>query len=115
MKKILTLAVIGGVLLSAVPFASAVTVYTENWGTGNSGVTGNGNINTVGWTAIAASQSAGPYVGIYTATGANDPTLGLALPANTVYFTGFQSTNLPGMFYTTDTSGQGIGGNSSFS
>jgi hypothetical protein len=115
MKKILTLAVIGGVLLSAVPSASAVTVYTENWGTGNSGVTGNGNISTVGWTAIAASQSAGPYVGIYTATGANDPTLGLALPANTVYFTGFQSTNLPGMFYTTDTSGQGIGGNSSFS
>ena len=81
MKKILTLAVIGGVLLSAAPFASAVTVYTENWGTGNSGVTGNGNINTVGWTAIATTQTAGPYVGIYTATGANDPTLGLALPA----------------------------------
>jgi Immunoglobulin I-set domain len=115
MKKILLIAVVGSALLSAVPFASAVTVYTENWGTGNSGVTGNGNINTVGWTAIAASQTAGPYVGIYTATGASDPTLGLALPPNTVYFTGFQTTNRAGMFYTTDTSGAGVGGNSSFS
>ncbi|MGA9777102.1 MAG: hypothetical protein WBS33_02415 [Verrucomicrobiia bacterium] len=114
MKKILSLAVIGGVLLSVAPLASAVTVYTENWGTGNSGVTGNGNINTVGWTAIATSQTAGPYVGIYTATGASDPTLGLALPANTVYFTGFQTTNLPGMFYTTSSAGPGVGGNSSF-
>ncbi len=115
MKKILLIAVVGSALLSAVPFASAVTVYTENWGTGNSGVTGNGNINTVGWTAIAASQTAGPYVGIYTATGASDPTLGLALPPNTVYFTAFQSTNRAGMLYTTDTSGAGAGGNSSFS
>ncbi len=114
MKKILSIAIIGGVLLSAAPIASAVTIYTENWGTGNSGVTGNGNINTVGWTAIATSQSAGPYVGIYTATGASDPTLGLALPANTVYFTGFQTTNLPGMFYTTSAAGSGSGGNSSF-
>ncbi len=115
MKKILSTALIGSIILSAVPFASAVTVYTQNWGTGNSGVTGNGNINTVGWTAIAASQTAGPYVGIYTATGASDPTLGLSLPANTVYFTGFQSTNLAGMFYTTDTAGSDAGGNSSFS
>src|SRR5579862_2194798 len=103
MKHILSIAVVGSVLLGLVPFASAVTIYTQNWGTGNSGVTGNGNINTVGWTAVAASQTAGPYVGIYTATGASDPTLGLALPPNTVYFTGFQTTNLAGMFYTTDT------------
>src|SRR5690348_11175515 len=113
MKRILSWAVVG-VLLSAVQFASAVTIYTENWGTGNSGVTGNGNINTVGWTAVAASQTAGPYVGIYTATGASDPNLGLALPPNTVYFTGFQTTNQAGMFYTTDASGKGAGGNSAF-
>lgn len=113
MRTKLSLAVVG-VLLSAVQFASAVTIYTQNWGTGNSGVTGNGNINTVGWTGIAQSQTAGPYLGIYTATGANDPTLGLALPANTVYFTGFQTTSLAGMFYTTDASGKGVGGNSAF-
>jgi hypothetical protein len=114
MKKILSMTFIGGVLLSVVPFASAVTIYTENWGTGNSGVTGNGNIGTVGWTGVAQSQTAGPYLGIYTASGANDPTLGLALPFNTVYFTVFSSTNLPGMFYTTSASGHGTGGNSSF-
>lgn len=116
MKKLLSMTFIGGVLLGAIPFASAVTVYTENWGTGNSGVTGNGNINTVGWTGVAQSQTAGPYMGIFTATGANDPTLGLALPANTVYFTVWPnvSTNQPGMFYTTSSSGHGSGGNSTF-
>src|SRR5215472_10210924 len=97
MKKILSMTFIGGVLLGAAPFASAVTIYTENWGTGNSGVTGNGNINTVGWTGVAQSQTAGPYLGIYVAGGASDPTLGLALPANTVYFTVWPSvsTNQP--------------------
>jgi hypothetical protein len=114
MKKILSIAIVGSVLWSVVPFASAATIYTENWGSPNTAVTGNGNITTVGWTGIAVSQTAGPYLGIYSAAGPNDPTLGLGLPANTVYFTVFQTTNLPGMFYTTDTSGQGSGGNSSF-
>jgi hypothetical protein len=114
MKKILSTALVGGFLLSVIPFAFAATIYTENWGSPNSSVTGNGNITTVGWRGIAVTQTAGPYLGIYAASGANDPTLGLGLPVNTVYFTVFQSTNLPGMFYTTDALGQGSGGNSSF-
>ena len=94
MKTILTTAIVGSVLLSVVPFASAATIYTENWGSPNTSVTGNGTLNTVGWTGIAVSQTAGPYLGIYQATGANDPTLGLGLPVNTVYFTVFQSHQL---------------------
>jgi hypothetical protein len=114
MKKVLLIAVLGSVFFGVVPLASAATIYTENWGSPNTSVTGNGNINTVGWTGIAASQTAGPYLGIYQATGASDPALGLGLPVNTVYFTGFQSTNLAGMIYTTDASGQGSGGNAAF-
>ncbi len=113
MKKILSLAILFGAL--HVASAATTNIYVENWGTGNSGVTGNGNINTVGWTAIAVSQTAGPWVGIYTATGASDPATGEALPANTAFFTNLlPNQNTPGMLYTTDTSGSGAGGNSSF-
>jgi len=115
MKKILSIALFAGALLGALPFASAVTIYTENWGNANSSVTGNGNINLVGWTGVAVTQTAGPYLGIYGNAGANDPFLGLGLPVNTVYFTGFSpNQTAPGMFYTTDTSGPGSGGDSSF-
>jgi len=115
MKKIQLAAVLGAILFGVLPLASAATIYTENWGSPNSSVTGNGNINTVGWTAVAVSQTAGPYVGIYQATGAGDPALGLGLPINTVYFTVLlPNQTTPGMFYTTDGSGTGSGGNSSF-
>jgi hypothetical protein len=113
MKKILSIAVLFGALHMA--SAATTNIYVENWGTGNSGVTGNGNINTVGWTAVAVTQTAGPYVGIYTATGASDPATGEALPANTAYFSVLLPTQTtPGMLYTTDTSGSGSGGNSAF-
>ena len=115
MKKILSTAVLGGVLFGALQFAFAVTIYTEDWGNANSSVTGTGNFHLVGWTGVAVSQTAGPYLGIYGNTGANDPFLGLGLPPNTVYFTGFSpNQTAPGMFYTTDTLGQGSGGDSSF-
>src|SRR5215467_9494381 len=112
MKKILLFAaILSGVLRTA----SAVTVYTQNWGSPNNAVTGNGNINTIGWSGVAVSQTGGtnntgPYMGIYQAAGASDPALGLGLPVNTVYFTVLlpNQTNA-GMFYTTDTSGTGTG------
>jgi hypothetical protein len=113
MKKILSIAVLFGALHMA--SAATTNIYVENWGTGNTGVTGDGNINTVGWTAIAVTQTAGPWVGIYTATGASDPGTGESLPANTAYFSVLLPTQTtPGMLYTTDTSGNGSGGNSSF-
>lgn len=113
MKTLFSIALLLGLLQSAL--AGSTNVYVENWGTGNSGVTGNGNINTVGWIGVAVSQSSGPYLGIYTATGASDPSTGAALPANTVYFTDLLPTQTtPGMFYTTDAAGPGAGGNSAF-
>jgi len=106
MKKTLSLSI--AILLGAVTLASAVTIYTENWGSPSGSVGGNGNINLVGWTGVAVSQTAGPYLGIYQATGASDPALGLGLPVNTVYFTILlPSQTAPGMFYTTDVTPNG--------
>ena len=79
MKQIISAAILFAALQAA--SAGSTNIYTENWGTGNSGVTGNGNINTVGWTGVAVSQRAGPYLGIYTATGASDAGSGAPLPA----------------------------------
>ncbi|HXT12010.1 MAG TPA: hypothetical protein VN873_10650 [Candidatus Angelobacter sp.] len=115
MKKILSLAILFG----AIRLASAGTtnLYVQDWGTikGGSSVGGNGNINLVGWTGVAVSQSAGPYLGIYQASGASDAGSGSPLPVNTVYFTGLTgSQTTPGMFYTTDASGAGSGGDSAF-
>src|SRR5262245_38821672 len=113
MKKLIPISVLLAAGLGALPQASAVNIYTNDWGSvkGGGSVGGNGNINLVGWTGVANSQTAQPYLGIYQATGANDPFLGLGLPPNTVYFTGLTGTNQngPGMFYTTDTSGPGSG------
>jgi len=108
-----------GLLLGVLPLAPAATtnLYVQSWGTTNGGaaVTGNGTLNLVGWTGVAVSQTAGPYLGIYQATGANDPATGEALPVNTVYFTILTpSQTNAGMFYTTDTAGAGSGGDSAF-
>lgn len=112
MKKILSLAVFFGALVSA--SAGTMTVYEEDWGNANTSVHGNGNIDLVGWTGVAPSQPNGPpYLGIYAASGPTDPTSGTALPVNTVYFTDFPNSS-PGMFYTTETSGTGSGGDTSF-
>jgi len=114
MKKILSLALLFGALQLA--NAGTTNIYVENWGTGKSGVTGDGNINTVGWTGLAIRQvNPGPFMGIFTGSGINDPGTGAVLPANTAYFTVLlPNQTAPGMFYTTDTSGAGAGGNSSF-
>ncbi|HTQ50424.1 MAG TPA: immunoglobulin domain-containing protein [Candidatus Acidoferrales bacterium] len=115
MKRILCLAVFFAALLSA--SAGTMNIYVQDWGTTNGGssVTGNGTLVNVGWTGVAVSQTAGPYLGIYAASGANDPATGTALPVNTVYFTTLRPNQTsPGMFYTTDTSGSGSGGDSAF-
>jgi len=112
------------VLLGALQGAPAVTIYTEDWGNANTSVQGdiaNGPV-LCGWTVIANRRgngtSVGPYYGIYGASGATDPGIGLGLPPNTMYLTALTGTNQlggPAMFYTTDTSGSGSGGDSSFS
>ncbi len=121
MKKIVSIiAIIFGVLFGALPLAPAVTIYTENWGSPNTTVQAANTLTLVGWTVIANRQGGvGPYYGIFAATGASDPALGLGLPVNTVYLTGLSgaTTNQlggPAMLYTTDTSGAGSAGNSSF-
>ena len=120
MKKIATMiTVFFGLLFGGLPLALAgsVNIYVQDWGTvrGGNSVTGDGNINTVGWTGVAVSQTAGPYLGIYQATGANDPATGSILPVNTVYFTTLLPTQTaPGMFYTTNSAGAGSGGDSAF-
>lgn len=115
MKKLLLIAVLTG--LVRISSAGTTNIYVEDWGTTNGGgaVGGNGNINTVGWTAVAPSQTSGPYIGIYQDAGASDGATGNPLPENTVYFTVFQAgQTLGGIIYTTDTSGPGSGGDSSF-
>jgi hypothetical protein len=125
MKKILFIAFIGGVLLSVAPFASAVNIYTNDWGGASTSVIGDANNGPVlvGWTVIANRRgngtSVGPYYGIYQTSGANDPVLGLGLPVNTCYMTGLAGTGTnqlggPAMMYTTDTSGPGAGGDSAY-
>lgn len=113
MKKILAMGYLFGTALCA--WAGSTTIYFEDWGStnGNTSVTSMGN---VGWTGVEVPQtSSGPYLGIYQATGANDPATGTPLPVNTVYFTDLlPSQTSPGMFYTTDTSGAGSGGDSVF-
>jgi hypothetical protein len=115
MKKILSIAILFGAL--HVASAGSTNIYVEDWGTvnGGSSVTGNGNINLVGWTGVAVSQTAGPYLGSFQASGASDAASGAPLPLNTVYFTTLTpNQTAPGMFYTTDTSGAGSGGDSAF-
>jgi len=124
MKKIVSITIVlFGVLLGALPLASAVTIYTEDWGNANTTVRVNGSLNLLGWTGVADSQTAQPYLGVYNGTGANDPFLGLGLPPNVVYFTGlslstgagnFGQTNGAGMFYTTAGAGAGSAGDSAF-
>ncbi len=124
MKRILCIAVFCSALLGALQIASAVTIYTEDWGNANASVQGdtpNGPV-LCGWTVIANRRgngtAVGPYYGIYGASGAADPGIGLGLPQNTMYLTALTGTNQlggPAMFYTTDTSGTGTFGDSAFS
>ena len=121
MKKIVSiLTVLFGVLFGALPLVSAATIYTENWGSPNTTVQTANTLGLVGWTVIANRQGGvGPYYGIYGATGANDPALGLGLPVNTVYLTGLSGTSTnqlggPAMLYTTSAAGSGTAGNSAF-
>jgi hypothetical protein len=128
MKKTLVLmALFWGTLFGVLSLASATTFYTNDWGSvkqGNPPANNNGILQAqYGWTVIASSQNgpfvggSGEYVGTFAAPGASDPANGLGLPANTAFFTGLSGTNQTGqggMIYTTDTSGAGTVGDSSF-
>src|SRR5215475_2962509 len=86
--------------------AGTTNIYVEDWGTANPGVllnTDGALGSSVGWSVVAVTQTAGPYVGIYTATGAAYPTTGGSLPANTVYFSVLlPNQTTPGMMYVTN-------------
>jgi len=110
MKKILSIVIIVGALQSVL--AGSTNVYVEDWGSVKGG--SSASFATVGWAGLYGSQSSGPYLGIYQATGASDVGSGNPLPKNTVYFTDITSAN-PGMIFTTDSSGAGAAGDSSFS
>jgi hypothetical protein len=115
MKKALAMALLLGTLRIA--SAGTTNIYVEDWGTTNGGgaVLNNGTLSLVGWTGVAVSQTTGPYLGIYAASGPTDSATGTPLTTNTVYFTVLLPTQTtPGMFYTTDTAGSGTGGDSSF-
>src|SRR5262249_6200543 len=88
----------------------------ENWGTANGGATlGDGGISSVGWTAVAIAQTGGPHVGLYPPTGAAPPGHRENLPPHTPAFYGLLSNHTTHrLLYTTDTSGAGAGGKSSF-
>src|SRR5438270_713856 len=109
MKKsfliLILLNAVSGIL--SIATAGSTNIYSENWGTDNAGVTyGNGGLSSAGWSVVAVSQDSGPYVGIYTATGATDPATGESLPANTMYFSVLLPTQTaPGFFYTTNGAG----------
>ena len=117
-KTLLTGVCLIALVFVAVPgLAGTTNIYVEDWGTGNPNVVyNNGGLSSVGWTPVAVSQTTGPYVGIYTATPQpTDSATGESLPPNTAYFSVLLPTQTnPGMMYTTDTSGPGPGGNTSF-
>jgi len=94
------------IIVSAAP---SPIVYTEDWGTTNGGR----SFSAVGWTGVVASPANPPYVGFYSAGGANDANTGAALPTETMYFTGMPAAQT-GMFYTTAGAGNGGGGDSAF-
>jgi hypothetical protein len=115
MKRILTIALLFG----AAHLASAGTtnIYVENWGSPNTSVQGASTLNLVGWTTVAGpTTGTGPYVGIFGDSSATDQGTGNPLPLNVVYFTSLVTPSQvgPGMLYTTDTSGNGGSGNTSF-
>lgn len=97
--------------------AGTTNIYVEDWGTYNGGASlvANGDLGQVGWTGVAVSQTAGPYLGIYQAASATDSGTGAALPVNTAYFTSLlPNQTTAGMFYTTSSSGAGTKGDSAF-
>jgi hypothetical protein len=118
MRKIISTIILLVAVAGVAPVTQAAftNIYVEDWGTGNPNVVFNNDVTSVGWTSVALSRTAGPYVGIYNASPQpSDAATGDPLLANTVYFTVLLPTQTtPGMIYTTDSSGAGAGGNSSF-
>src|SRR5262249_31043331 len=101
-----------------IAMAGTTNIYVQDWGTTNGAgtVTGDGNINKVGWTGVAIRQVfPGPYMGIFQAGSPSDAGTGNPLPSNTAYFVNLlPNQTTPAMFYTTDAAGNGGGGDSSF-
>ena len=102
MKKTLSLAVLFGTLAIASAQSLITTnLYVEDWGTVRGGSSAN-TLAKVGWTAVSpAGVSGGPFNGIF------------SVPPNAVFFNDMANGAF-GIFYTTDTSGTGTLGDSSF-
>jgi hypothetical protein len=113
MKKSLSAILVAATLIGALPHASAGTVnlYVEDWGSTKGAVPS--SFGSVGWTAVIPAAINPPYEGFYGAAGAYNVATGNPLPTNTVYYTGVAAGQSV-MFYTTDTSGAGSGGDSAF-
>lgn len=122
MKKALVAFALFGALATA--SAGTTNLYVEDWGTTNGGssiaygYSGDAAypFGQIGWgIVVPAAQTGGgpPYEGIYQSTSPIDANTGQSLPINTVYYT-YLSSGQAGMLYTTDASGAGSAGDSSF-
>jgi hypothetical protein len=101
------------VVISAYAPTPSANLYTEDWGSVKSPGSAP-SIANVGWTVVEPATLNPPYVGTYQA-GPNpyDVTTGNPVPSNTVYLTGLATGQIL-MMYTTDSSGAGSEGDSSF-
>lgn len=99
------------ITISAYAATASANVYTEDWGS-IKGTTSASTAN-VGWTFVEPSILNPPYVGLFQSGGVYDVGTGNPLPTNTIYYTGLASGQTE-MFYTTDSSGAGSEGDTSF-
>ena len=119
MKKTLSLAVLFGALTMASAQVNQVSptnqiLYQQDWGAVYGAVQGNTAATTlaaIGWNAIYGSATA--YTGMYGAAGAFDVGTRLLLPNRPCYFSS-DTAGAVGIIYTTDASGSGTSGDSSF-
>jgi hypothetical protein len=100
----------------------SATIYSEDWGTPFFNATGTQNgasdVADVGWSASGIA-----YTGSYAAPGSLDPGTGVTFPppplgningTNNAFYASLDQAADIGIFYTTDTNGPGIDGDSSF-
>jgi hypothetical protein len=98
----------------------SATIYTEDWGTAFYNATGTaaGTLAAVGWSSAGIA-----YTGMYAAPGSIDPGTGVTFPpppigningTNNALYASLDGASSIGVFYTTDTNGNGADGDSSF-
>jgi len=100
------------ITVSAYAPTASKNVYTEDWGSIKG--TTSASVGNVGWTFVEPSSLNPPYVGLFQSGGVYDVGTGNPLPTNTIYYTGLAAGQTE-MFYTTDSSGAGSEGDTSFS